>query len=222
MSDRDASGAPSSTLLDDFIAHADPADLKGFSTDLVREVFAARGMPSQGMFDHYAERNRSAAAAERAEIKVVAADAEEKMLAAIEAGEGDLIGTNLRTGEHMAFPRATIREARIRPGASTIELPGEGSLKLHNCRYVKLGADGPNHGTAVPAEARINGVDSRHPTREAALAAAWDRGERPAKNISWGRFREQLAKECGSSPDDRGFGEKQLRRLLQKYCRSLK
>jgi hypothetical protein len=56
--------------------------------------------------------------------------------------------------------------------------------------------------------------------RAKAIAAALARGFDPGTNIHWGQFTQLIINECGASDADRGFSERQIKRLVNKHKRS--
>jgi hypothetical protein len=74
-----------------------------------------------------------------------------------------------------------------------------------------LAAHHAEHEAALPAE-----PDRPPPTREEAIRAALARGDRPGHNIPWGQFIEALMQTCRATEKTRGYGQKQISRLVEK------
>jgi hypothetical protein len=58
-------------------------------------------------------------------------------------------------------------------------------------------------------------------TREAVIEAALKRGERPGRNVPWGTFIKRRMQECGAQQGDRGFSNRQIRRIVDQTLQRL-
>jgi hypothetical protein len=56
--------------------------------------------------------------------------------------------------------------------------------------------------------------------RDEAIRAALEKGHNPGRNITWARFREMIAKECGVTADARGFSSDEYFIKLVKEIRA--